>query len=55
MLFSHVLQTAYENFRHRYVGSRSPYDRGILSNFKEAFFVALPPPRVDFRAEVTLT
>ncbi|XP_057452065.1 probable protein S-acyltransferase 7 [Lotus japonicus] len=50
-----VNETAYENFRHRYVGSRSPYDRGILSNFKEAFFVALPPPRVDFRAEVTLT
>ncbi|KAJ1389234.1 Palmitoyltransferase, DHHC domain [Sesbania bispinosa] len=50
-----VNETTYENFRQRYVGSRSPYDRGILRNFKEAFLVALPPPRVDFRAEVTGT
>ncbi|KAL4359685.1 hypothetical protein AHAS_Ahas08G0102100 [Arachis hypogaea] len=47
-----INQTAYENFRQRYVGSKNPYDRGILSNFKEAFFAAVPLPRVDFRAEV---
>ena len=46
------MQTAYENFRQRYVGSKTPYDRGILTNFKEALFVAVPPPRVGFRAEV---
>ncbi|XP_061336659.1 probable protein S-acyltransferase 1 [Gastrolobium bilobum] len=45
-----INETAYENFRQRYVGSKSPYDRGILINLKEAFFVAVPPPRVDFRA-----
>ncbi|MED6122160.1 hypothetical protein PIB30_037239 [Stylosanthes scabra] len=48
-----INETAYENFRQRYVGSKNPYDRGILSNFKEAFLVAVPLPRVDLRAEVT--
>ncbi|KAL1298896.1 hypothetical protein AAHE18_18G066000 [Arachis hypogaea] len=47
-----INQTAYENFRQRYVGSKNPYDRGILNNFKDAFFAAVPLPRVDFRAEV---
>ncbi|KAK1566578.1 hypothetical protein Q3G72_001592 [Acer saccharum] len=45
-------QTAYENFRQRYVDSKNPYDKGIISNYKEVLFVPLPPSRVDFRAEV---
>ncbi|GMY09885.1 probable protein S-acyltransferase 6 [Fagus crenata] len=46
-------QTAYENFRQRYVGSKNPFDKGILNNIMEVLFVSLPPSRVDFRAEVT--
>ncbi|KAF8409570.1 hypothetical protein HHK36_005648 [Tetracentron sinense] len=46
-------QTAYENFRQRYISSPNPYDQGRLSNIKEVLFVPLPPSRVDFRAEVT--
>ncbi|KAJ7948151.1 S-acyltransferase [Quillaja saponaria] len=46
-------QTAYENFRQRYVDSKNPHNKGILSNFKEVLFVALTPSKVDFRAEVT--
>ncbi|XP_030928408.1 probable protein S-acyltransferase 6 [Quercus lobata] len=46
-------QTAYENFRQSYVGSKNPFDKGILNNIKEFLFVPLPPSRVDFRAEVT--
>ncbi|XP_044502869.1 probable protein S-acyltransferase 7 [Mangifera indica] len=45
-------QTAYENFRQRYVNSQNPYDKGILSNVKEVLFAPIPPSRVDFRAEV---
>ncbi|KAK2980700.1 hypothetical protein RJ640_011320 [Escallonia rubra] len=45
-------QTAYENFRQRYSGSRNPYDKGILSNIMDTLFMRLPPSRVDFRAEV---
>lgn len=47
------MQTAYENFRQRFAGSKSPHDKGILGNIKEVLFVAMPPSRVDFRAEVT--
>ncbi|XP_062104670.1 probable protein S-acyltransferase 5 [Humulus lupulus] len=46
-------QTAYENFRQRFVGSKSPYDKGVYGNIKEILFVGMPPSRVDFRAEVT--
>ncbi|KAK3003905.1 hypothetical protein RJ639_018641 [Escallonia herrerae] len=46
-------QTAYENFRQRYFGSRNPYDKGILNNIMEILIMRLPPSRVDFRAEVT--
>ncbi|KAL5794088.1 hypothetical protein ACOSP7_002682 [Xanthoceras sorbifolium] len=45
-------QTAYETFRQRYADSKNPYDKGILSNFKEVLFVPLPPSIIDFRAEV---
>ncbi|KAK7324797.1 hypothetical protein VNO77_28644 [Canavalia gladiata] len=48
-----INETAYENYRQRYHGSKSPYDRGVVSNFKEAFFMVLSPPKVNFRAEVT--
>ncbi|XP_057954019.1 probable protein S-acyltransferase 1 [Malania oleifera] len=47
-----VNQTAYENFRQRFVGSKNPYDKGILRNIKEVLPVPLPPSMVDFRAEV---
>ncbi|KAF3443676.1 hypothetical protein FNV43_RR13366 [Rhamnella rubrinervis] len=50
-----INQTAYENFRQRFVGAKNPYDKGILCNFKEVFFVRLPPPRVDFQSEITPT
>uniref|UniRef100_A0A2N9I7I4 S-acyltransferase n=1 Tax=Fagus sylvatica TaxID=28930 RepID=A0A2N9I7I4_FAGSY len=46
-------QTAYENFRQRYVGSKNPFDKGILNNIMEVLLLSLPPSRVDFRAEVT--
>ncbi|KAE8075705.1 hypothetical protein FH972_014398 [Carpinus fangiana] len=48
-----INQTAYENFRQRYVVSKNPYDTGIINNIMEVLFVALPPSRVDFRAEIT--
>ena len=51
--FPRFLQTAYENFRQSYVGSKNPFDKGVLNNIKEFLFVPLPPSRVDFRAEVT--
>lgn len=47
------MQTAYENFRQRYADSQNPYDKGIVSNFKDVLFGPVPPSRVDFRAEVT--
>ncbi|GAV66979.1 zf-DHHC domain-containing protein [Cephalotus follicularis] len=48
-----VNQTAYENYYQSFLGSRNPYDKGILSNVKEVLCVPLPSSRVDFRAEVT--
>ncbi|KAG6657799.1 probable protein S-acyltransferase 6 [Carya illinoinensis] len=48
-----INQTAYENFRQRYVRFRNPYDKGILHNFMEVLFVPMPPSRVDFRAEIS--
>lgn len=53
IFFPCFLQTAYENFRQSYVGSKNPFDKGILNNIKEFLFEPLPPSRVDFRAEVT--
>jgi palmitoyltransferase ZDHHC9/14/18 len=35
------------------VVSKNPYDKGIINNIMEVLFVALPPSRVDFRAEIT--
>lgn len=34
------------------MGTKNPYDNGILSNFKEVLFMRLPPSRVDFRSEI---
>ncbi|KAK1261150.1 putative S-acyltransferase [Acorus gramineus] len=47
-----VNQTARENYRKRYADSRNPYDKGMLKNIYEALFRKLPPPKVNFRAEV---
>ncbi|CAL1407026.1 unnamed protein product [Linum trigynum] len=48
-----VNQTAYENFRQSYNSSMNPYDRGILSNVKEALFAPVSPSAVDFHAQVS--
>nr|AQX44144.1 hypothetical protein [Apostasia odorata] len=45
-------QTARENFKQRYAESPNPYDKGLLSNIKEALFTRLPPSKVNFRAVV---
>lgn len=45
-------QTTYENFRYRYDKKENPYNRGMISNFKEVFFSRIPPSMNDFRAIV---
>ncbi|XP_057786183.1 probable protein S-acyltransferase 4 [Salvia miltiorrhiza] len=45
-------QTTYENFRYRYDKKENPYNRGMISNFKEVFFSTIPPSMNDFRAIV---
>ncbi|RVW38853.1 putative protein S-acyltransferase 6 [Vitis vinifera] len=48
-----INQTAYENFRQRYSGTRiNPFDKGLLGNIKEVLFPPFQSSRVDFRAEV---
>lgn len=34
------------------MGTKNPYDRGIISNIKEALFVGVAASRIDFRGEV---
>lgn len=46
------MQTTYENFRYRYDKKENPYNRGMLSNFREVFFSRIPPSMNDFRAIV---
>lgn len=46
------MQTTYENFRYRYDKKENPYNRGMISNFKEVFFSRIPPSMNDFRAIV---
>lgn len=46
------MQTTYENFRYRYDKKENPYNRGMISNFKEVFFSRIPPSMNDFRAMV---
>ncbi|KAL5573333.1 hypothetical protein UlMin_022930 [Ulmus minor] len=48
-----INQTAYENYKERYGSSKSPYNKGIINNFKEVLFVPMPPSKVDFRAAAT--
>ncbi|KAM7276953.1 hypothetical protein ACFE04_018819 [Oxalis oulophora] len=48
-----VNQTAFENFRERYVNSLNPHDKGLMSNIEEVFCAPMPIRRVNFRAEVT--
>jgi hypothetical protein len=45
-------QTTYENFRYTYAKGESPYDRGCLANWAEAFLAPRLPRKVDFRAFV---
>ncbi|KAK6918874.1 Palmitoyltransferase, DHHC domain [Dillenia turbinata] len=40
-------QTAYEYFRQRFADSGNPFDKGVFKNFKEVFFMPLPPSRID--------
>lgn len=46
------MQTTYENFRYRYDKKENPYNRGMLSNFREVFFSRIPPSMNDFLAIV---
>nr|CAD1829021.1 unnamed protein product [Ananas comosus var. bracteatus] len=46
-------QTTYENFRYRYDKKENPYNKGILSNFKQVFFSKMPPSLNKFRSWVT--
>ncbi|CAM8957450.1 unnamed protein product [Rhodiola kirilowii] len=48
-----INQTGYEKFRQRYATSGNPFNKGILSNVKEALFSPMPPSAVDFRGEVS--
>ncbi|XVE90760.1 hypothetical protein DITRI_Ditri20bG0103100 [Diplodiscus trichospermus] len=43
-------QTTYENFRYRYDKKKNPFNKGILSNFKEVFLSKIPPSMINFRA-----
>lgn len=45
-------QSTYENFRYRYDQRINPYDKGVISNFKEIFFTSIPPSKNNFRAKV---
>ncbi|XP_071722702.1 probable protein S-acyltransferase 7 [Rutidosis leptorrhynchoides] len=45
-------QSTYENFRYRYERGTNPYDKGVLSNFKEVFLSSIPPSKNNFRAKV---
>ncbi|CAH9112326.1 unnamed protein product [Cuscuta epithymum] len=45
-------QTTYENFRYRYDRRANPYNKGVVQNFMEIFFTAVPPSKNDFRAKV---
>ncbi|KAG9439241.1 hypothetical protein H6P81_019406 [Aristolochia fimbriata] len=46
-------QTAYENYKQR-KDTPNPYNKGILSNIKEALFTNIQTSRVNFQAEVVL-
>ncbi|XVF56337.1 hypothetical protein PTKIN_Ptkin06aG0111500 [Pterospermum kingtungense] len=43
-------QTTYENFRYRYDEKENPFNKGILSNFREIFLSKLPASMIKFRA-----
>ncbi|XP_031277291.1 probable protein S-acyltransferase 7 [Pistacia vera] len=45
-------QSTYENFRYRYDRHANPYNKGIIENFKEAFFTSIPPSKNNFRAKI---
>lgn len=45
-------QSTYENFRYRYDGRPNPYNKGVISNFKEIFCTSIPPSKNKFRAKV---
>ncbi|KAM7268277.1 hypothetical protein ACFE04_010443 [Oxalis oulophora] len=45
-------QTTYENFRYRYDRRANPYNKGVINNFTDIFFSAVPKSKNDFRAKV---
>uniref|UniRef100_A0A1J3CAU8 S-acyltransferase n=1 Tax=Noccaea caerulescens TaxID=107243 RepID=A0A1J3CAU8_NOCCA len=45
-------QTTYENFRYSYDRRSNPHNKGLVDNFKEIFYSAIPPSKNDFRAMV---
>ncbi|KAL4272724.1 hypothetical protein GQ457_13G010800 [Hibiscus cannabinus] len=46
-------QTTYESFRYRYDRKVNPFNRGILSNFRQVFLSRIPPSLVKFRAWIS--
>ncbi|KFK33034.1 hypothetical protein AALP_AA6G322100 [Arabis alpina] len=45
-------QTTYENFRYSYDWHSNPHNKGVIDNFKEIFFSAIPASKNNFRAMV---
>ncbi|ESQ46850.1 hypothetical protein EUTSA_v10027785mg [Eutrema salsugineum] len=45
-------QTTYENFRYSYDRRSNPHNKGVVDNFKEIFYSAIPPSKNNFRAMV---
>ncbi|GMI64793.1 hypothetical protein like AT5G05070 [Hibiscus trionum] len=46
-------QTTYESFRYRYDRKTNPFNKGILSNFRQVFLSRIPPSLVNFRAWIS--
>ncbi|XP_074275188.1 putative protein S-acyltransferase 7 [Silene latifolia] len=46
-------QTTYENFRYRYDRRANPYNKGLVENFKEIFWISILPSKNNFRAMVS--
>ncbi|CAN8272911.1 unnamed protein product [Cochlearia groenlandica] len=45
-------QTTYENFRYSYDRRSNPHNKGVVDNFKEIFYSAIPPSKNNFRAMI---
>ncbi|XP_055823209.1 probable protein S-acyltransferase 6 [Solanum dulcamara] len=45
-------QTAYENFRQQYGSAKNPFNKGVVTNIKEALLSPWTPSRINFRSEI---